>query len=166
MVRYYMPAEMALKLKLNLRTTTAMIVTQFNTVALRLSESRGAEVMRPRVADASSSCRVSFGPESPTLDTLLQTATVSAKACFYAWTAGVPLSRYRTLPSNAVFQLLCYFSNPTSRAGSPGARFTKLKRPAGIEPDRRSCGRAESAHRLGEQWRRYRQVLDRLRRDV
>ena len=62
--------------------------------------------MRPRVADASSSCRVSFGPESPTLDTLLQTATVSAKACFYAWTAGVPLSRYRTLPSNAVFQLL------------------------------------------------------------
>ena len=83
-----------------------MIVMQLNTIALRLSERRGSEVIRPRTTAASSTPGLSFAPDSPTMNMLLRTASLPVKAWFHSWVAGVPISRYRTLPSYAVFQLL------------------------------------------------------------
>jgi hypothetical protein len=83
-----------------------MIVTQFNTVALRLSDPRGSEVVHSRATGASPGSRFSFAPDPPTVDMLLQTAASSVRGWFQSWIAGVPASRYHTLSSHAVFQLL------------------------------------------------------------
>ena len=97
---------MAENIEADASTTTAMLVTQFNTVALRLSEPQGSEVVHSCAAGASPDSRFSLAPNSPTVDTLLQTAAASVKRWFQSWIAAVPASRYHTLPSHSVFQLL------------------------------------------------------------
>jgi hypothetical protein len=98
-----LPRQVGSRTKL---TAIGMMVTQLNTVALRLSEPQGGEVLHSRVAGSSSSSRLPFAPDSPTIGTLLQTAPVSIRAWFQSWTSSMPVSRYRTLPSHAVLQLL------------------------------------------------------------
>ncbi|KAK4035185.1 hypothetical protein C8A01DRAFT_18114 [Parachaetomium inaequale] len=83
-----------------------MIVTQFNTVALRLSEPRGSDVLQCRAAGGSPTSRLPYASDSANLDTLLQAAPVPLRSWFQSWVSCVPVSRYRTLPSHAVFQLL------------------------------------------------------------
>jgi hypothetical protein len=87
-------------------TATAMIVTQFNTVVLRLSEPRGSEVLQCRAAGGSPTSHHPYASDSATFDSLLQAAPVRLKSWFQSWISCVPVSRYRTLPSHAVFQLL------------------------------------------------------------
>lgn len=83
-----------------------MITMQFNTVALRLSESRGSDVPCTRDFTASSTARLAFSPDSPTIETLLQTASAPIRTWFNSWISGVPASAYSALPSHAVLQLL------------------------------------------------------------
>ncbi|KAL1836473.1 hypothetical protein VTJ49DRAFT_5087 [Mycothermus thermophilus] len=83
----------------------AMMVTQLNTVALRFAEAQGVEVLHPTVSKASES-RLSFTTNSPTIDALLQATHSAIRSWFRAWMSSVPVSRYRALPSHAVFQLL------------------------------------------------------------
>lgn len=83
-----------------------MVVTHHNTVALRLSEPHGSEGLHARTAGPSSTPHPPSASESPVFDTLLQTAPVSVRGWFQSWISSVPVSRYRTLPSHVVLQLL------------------------------------------------------------
>ncbi|KAL2261807.1 hypothetical protein VTK26DRAFT_3281 [Humicola hyalothermophila] len=79
----------------------AILTMQFNTVALRLSESRGSDLsIAPSPADYPFSCN------PPNIETLLQTAAAPIRVWFQSWIAGMPSSAYSALPSHAVLQLL------------------------------------------------------------
>ncbi|KAK4133601.1 hypothetical protein BT67DRAFT_55004 [Trichocladium antarcticum] len=84
----------------------AMIATQFNTVALRLSEPRGSDMAHSHGTDVSMNEAASFSANAPTIETLLQGANIRARDWFQSWISRVPVSRYRSLPSHAILQLL------------------------------------------------------------
>lgn len=97
-------------------TTSAMIVSQFNTVALRLSEPRGSDVVCPRSVISSST--QTLPSDSPTIETLLQSAPAAIRGWFQSWVSGVPAASYRALSSHAILQLL-YAVGAVMRSSAP-----------------------------------------------
>lgn len=83
-----------------------MIATQFSTVALRLSEPRGSDMAHSHSTEVSMNEAASFPRTAPTIETLLQGANVRTRDWFQSWISRVPGSRYRSLPSHAILQLL------------------------------------------------------------
>ncbi|KAL2269273.1 hypothetical protein VTJ83DRAFT_1457 [Remersonia thermophila] len=116
----------------------AMMVTQLNTVALRLAEAEGVEVLHPAASNTSASFHLSFNVNSPTIDALLQ-ATHSAIRCwFHAWMSSVPVSRYRALPAHAIFQLLYAVgaivrNQPQARAQEPEGQAAMSTHPTAAQ---------------------------------
>ncbi|KAK4183931.1 hypothetical protein QBC35DRAFT_507032 [Podospora australis] len=87
--------------------TNAIITTHINTVILRLYEPQ------PGTSPVSRNLRVpsplssrSRSPQRTQLETTLRGTNAHIRSWFECWVQGVPVSAYRNLPSNLVFQLL------------------------------------------------------------
>ncbi|KAH6628927.1 hypothetical protein F5144DRAFT_493236 [Chaetomium tenue] len=84
---------------------TDMVAIQLNTVDVRISASRESNALQCCAATSPPQPLYSLGSDSPIVDTLLHTAPTALKNWFQAWISAIPVARYRTLPSQAVFQL-------------------------------------------------------------
>lgn len=80
-----------------------MVAIQLNTLDVRISASRESNALQ--CCAAASKPLSSLPSGSPIVDSLLPTAPTALKNWFRAWISAIPVARYRTLPSQAVFQL-------------------------------------------------------------
>jgi hypothetical protein len=95
-----------------------MLNLQLNTVALRLAQRQGGAVVSSHSGTHSSSPRLASASDSSTLNALLQTAPAGIRSWFQSWISSIPVSRYHSLPSHAVFQLLYAADAVTMRSMS------------------------------------------------
>ncbi|KAK4169776.1 hypothetical protein QBC43DRAFT_351916 [Cladorrhinum sp. PSN259] len=88
-------------------TFTAMITTHLNTVVLRLCEPQPSSLPLTNLHVSSPDLRRSRSPSAAShIETSLGNSNAPVRSWFESWVKGIPLSLYRSLPSNLVFQLL------------------------------------------------------------